>query len=1718
MVATNEQLEDFSRGNSNERIDLHLEVYNKTNDIGYVVVEEKINQILCATPHLRKSNTEIKDFFNNEHDITRRVNYLREIFNSDYTGVIVDSQMYWYKTYDNGILFCKGKSFTDREKENLISWEELTYHYEAMILLNQLKDKNEFPTNHTSQLSFNEDNNEKTMPDLEFTQEFVDKYLIEKSSEEKYQIYELFQKKCSTDEIVNFIKNLYGIGGANYTIRGSGIGVWFDHKGIKFNRGSWNDPSLIKQLFKWNYIAKRIKTLIKEDRYLNSKEKEEYPKWLKNTENERNFIETNENTEDEKENISVEENFEYQYKVGDRVYIGLDEYEILKIGTFDIELYDFSAPLFNRTMNIIEFETKLKENPANEHLIVKNIPTTNENYYGEYNDEVDLVEHILAVYKIEQFQVAFNSNENITMWDDEREWEGKEVFDFIFDEILVYNEDDTVNLVDNNDLKKLQEYRQKYEEKEQELENLIDKKVVIDGIEYSVYDINGDIVTLKNNDIPKWKEVSLDEIKSLLLEQENTEEQEETKTDTISTNKEKSNEQEQLSLFVPREHELTDRILEEFNSLDTSYKGTFYVNSIELDKWEHIKSNKRNLTICIKSDKCTGFNETSFTQFNTDKTDEIVLRESVESNAFLKYLSQDKDFSITITPDTLMVFWHNFDEKQYDLSVGKDNILSSINDIDNTEIIDNPKQIETTVVKKTRDKVANYVLHPEIPYEERINYKITDDDLGVGKPRERFRNNINAIKVLKKLEEEDRYATLEEQEILSKYVGWGGLSKSFEKNSDWNKEYEELGNLIGFDSNEYEKAKESVNTAFYTPPIVIKAMYKALENMGLKKGNILEPSCAIGNFIGLLPNNDDLKIYGVEIDEISGKIARQLYQKSSIAIEGFENVKYPNSFFDVAIGNVPFGDFQVYDKKYDKYHFLIHDYFFAKTIDKVRPGGIIAFITAHGTLDKKSENVRKYIAQRANLLGAIRLPNNVFKGAAGTEATTDIIFLQKRDSITDMIPDWVYLDNTEDGIVMNKYYVDNPNMVLGKMEIVSTRFGPSPECLPYEDKNLEELLDNAIKNIHAEITDYKLEELEEDKSIEADLNVKNFSYTIFDDKVYYRENSRMYPQDLSVTAENRIKGLINLRDCTRELIDMQLRNYSDEKITKQQEKLNNLYDDFIKKYGLINSRANASIFNNDNSYYLLCSLEILDENGNLLRKADMFSKRTIMAHKQAKNIENANDALIASIGEKAKVDLDYMSEISHKSKEELIKDLQGIIFKIPNEDKYVTADEYLSGNIREKIKEAELANKQEPIYDINLKYLNEAKPQDLNASEISVRLGTTWIPKEYYEEFMYELFSTSRYSQSKVHINYIENTNEWRIENKGYDSYNEKARTTYGTKRINGYKIFEETLNLRDVKIYDYIKDSEGHKKQVLNGKQTAIAQGKQEQIKQAFKDWVWSDPERRNILEQKYNELFNSIKPREYDGSSIIFDGINPEITLREHQKNAIARILYGGNTLLAHEVGAGKTYEMVAAAMESKRLGLCNKSLFVVPNHIIEQFASEFLQLYPSANLLVATKKDFETANRKKFCSRIATGDYDAIIIGHSQFEKIPISVNRQIRLLEDEIDEIMNSIESSKKDGANFTTKQLMKTKKNIEIKLQRLNDTSRKDNNVVTFEQLGVDKLFVDEAHYYKNLFLYTKMSNVSGINQTEAQKSSDLFMKCKYLDVYNAKILTNEYFI
>ena len=1423
MDRLNEQLEDISRGDSSERIDLRLNNYDPSQSkTHYVVVDEKINQILSTTPHLRKSNKEIKDFIQNEKDVAKRAEYLKGIFNKDYTGVIVDDQMYGYKTFDNGILFWKG-NFLSRDIESFVSWEDLTYHYDAMILLNQLNDRIEPLPSVTDQLSFIDENSEKSVFDLEFTQEFVDRYLTEQHCDTKFSIYEQFSKSLSTENNINYLKNLYGISGSTYTIKGAGIGVNTDYKGIRFNRGYF-DASAKEQLFKWNYIEKRIKILIHEDRYLNSKELEDYPKWLDEKDQEREFIEASNNLAQKIIVEPTEEKYDYQYHLGDKVYIGADEYEILSIGISNVVLYDFRYPLFNREMSKEEFDRKVQENPANDHL------------------------------KVKVSDIKDNANEE---------------------------------------------------------PSIIEENV-----------------------------------------------------------------KEEISLPIEEEPEVQE------------------------------------------------------------------------------------------------------------------------------------ENIVPVFEKKKSNKIRSFDIHPEIPIYDRNQFKITNDNLGEGSPREKFNNNVEAIRVLKKCEEENRFATPQEQEILSKYVGWGGLPQAFdEKDFSWSNEYSILKNLL--DEKEYSQARESTLTAFYTPPVVIRSMYKALENMGLKTGNILEPSCGVGNFIGMLPDSlEDCKLYGVELDSISGRIARQLYQKSTVAVQGYEDTNLPNSFFDVAVGNVPFGDFKVLDKKYDKHKFLIHDYFFAKTLDKVRPGGVIAFITSKGTLDKENPSVRKYIAQRADLLGAIRLPNNTFKANAGTEVTSDIIFLQKRDSITDIEPDWVYLGENDDGLKMNQYFIDNPEMILGNMEMISTRFGYDSACIS-DGENLGDKLERAISNIHAEVKEYELDDIgEEDNSIEADLTVRNFSYTLIDDKIYFRENSRMYPQELAMTTENRVKGLIEIRDCVRTLLEYQTEDYPDEDIKREQVKLNQLYDRFTKKYGLINSRGNNSAFSNDSSYYLLCSLEILDENGNLARKADMFTKRTIKPKTEITSVDNANDALIVSLSEKARVDITFMQQLCGKNMDEMLKELEGEIFNVPEygePNHWVTADEYLSGNVREKLKVAEKFVETDERFNVNVKYLKEVQPQDLSASEISVRLGSTWIPPEDIKVFIEYLLNPSNYACQNINVHYNEATSEWWIEGKNYDKYNIKATNTYGTGRASAYKIIEDNLNLKDTRIYDYYENENGKRVAELNKKETAIAQAKQEQIKLAFEEWIWKDPERRERLTKFYNERFNSIRPREYDGSHISFDGMNPEITLRKHQVNAIARILYGGNTLLAHEVGAGKTFEMVAAAMESKRLGLCNKSLFVVPNHIVEQFGQEFLQLYPSANVLVTTKKDFETANRKKFCSRIATGDYDAIIISHSQFEKIPMSVERQVTIIQKQIEDITLGIQDLKNNnGERFSIKQMEKTKKSLETRLAKLNDTSRKD-DVVTFEELGVDRIFVDEAHYYKNLFLYTKMRNVGGIAQTEAQKSSDLFMKCRYLD-------------
>ena len=1469
MGSSDELPSQLGTGNRESGSDIRLEYYDRTHEdksLPFFGRDEVINEILRTTPHLSASLEEIKDYYERNPDNKDRTEYIKSIFNNDYTELTLeDGRTVGYKTFENVLHLWEGK-YDSRTAQSFYDWAVIARHFEAMRLLGELSDSIKPLPSMDGQMTFILDGRaeEKKTSAFTFSQEIIDAVLANGSgfSEGKMRIYEQFEKSLSAKENADFLKNEYGWGGSYPVIIGAGIDESHDGKGITITKGIGKENPHIT--LSWSQVEKRIGELIRMDRYLNPKEKERYPQWLESQEERRAKIEETkrnreilsnappeqELAEKEPEEAEISQDVKYEYHLGDKVYIGASEYEILSVDDERVMLYDYDMPLFNKEFSRTEFDRKVRENPMNEHLIVKEEP-------AEERNETEEVQTNMGSMPIEDYR---------------------------------------------------------------------------------------EIVASQSG----------------------------------------------------------------FDSYDEMYHQGYRIGN-----------------------------------------------------------GYDKE------PEPVVPAWEQ------------------------------------------KKKVKGFDLHPDVSMAERHTFNLKENEVETVGKKERFRRNIMAIQLLKKCQEENRFATLEEQIILSKYVGWGGLSEAFdENNSAWATEYLELSSVLT--PEEYASARESTLTAFYTPPEVITAIYKAMEQMGFKEGNLLEPSCGIGNFIGMLPDTmQDSKIYGVELDTISAGIAQQLYQKTTIAAQGFEETNLPDSFFDGVVGNVPFGDFKVSDKRYDKHKFLIHDYFFAKSLDKLRPGGVMALVTSKGTMDKETLAVRKYIAQRAELLGAIRLPNNTFKGNAGTEVISDILILQKRDRLIDIEPDWVHLDTDENGIKMNSYFVQHPEMILGEMKMVSGRFGMEATCVPYENADLAAQLDEAVANIHGEITEYEAEEEleEEDNSIPADPAVRNFSYTVVDDKIYYRENSRMTPVEVSATAENRIKGMIAIRNSVRTLIELQTEDYPDSEIKAEQERLNRLYDTFSGKYGLINSRANTSAFSQDSSFSLLSALEIIGEDGELERKADMFSKRTIKPHTPVTSVDTASEALAVSLGEKATIDMDYMMELSGKSENEIFEDLKGVIFLNPlyeygnsYEPKYLMADEYLSGNVREKLKIAKNSAELYPEdYKVNVEALQKVQPKDLTASEISVRLGATWLPPDDVQEFIFHLLETPRYAQWNIKVHFSPFTSEWNIEGKSYDKGNVRAYNTYGTSRINAYKIIEETLNLKDVRIFDYIEDDEGKKKAVLNKKETAIAQSKQEMIKQEFQDWIWSDPERRERICKSYNEKFNSVRPREYDGSHIIFNGMNPEIELREHQKNAVAHILYGGNTLLAHAVGAGKTFEMVAAAQESKRLGLCNKSLFVVPNHLTEQWAAEYLQLYPAANILVATKKDFETKNRKKFCGRIATGDYDAVIIGHSQFEKIPMSIERQRAILEQQLEEITGGIAELKRNrGENFSIKQLEKSKKSIKQKLDKLNDQTKKD-DVVTFEELGVDRLFVDESHYYKNLYLYTKMRNVGGIAQTEAQKSSDLFMKCRYLD-------------
>jgi N12 class adenine-specific DNA methylase/predicted RNA methylase len=1591
-----EQSQTLGSGDSQSGSDLRLEYYDRSNEdksIPFFGGDDKIKAVLLSAPYLKATKTEIARYFENESDSEKRVEFVKSIFNNDATEITTpDGKQMGYKTYQNVLLLWEGEQ-DNKIAQAYYDWGVIAGHFEGMRLLGELRDTTKPLPSLEGQLEiFTAEAGEKA-PAFAFSQEIIDAVLTHGSgvSEGKMRIYEQFQKSLSAKENIDFLKNEYGWGGSYPIIIGTGIDESHDGKGIMLSRGFQdNAPRL---LLNWGKVEKRIGELIKLDRYLNSKEKEYYPTWLEKQEQikaeraaEREIREAIYTPPAEKETIPID--YEYKYSLGASVYIGADEYEILSFDENRVMLFDKQFPLFNKEMTRTEFDSKVKENPMNDHLKVAVQPEKEKQItkrdYSRYSPVMQ-----------EYFKIKDGHPDTIILF---------QIGDFY--------------------------------------EAMGDDAVTVSQA-LSLHNTTRRITDTERIDMCGFPSHRLETYTDMLLD--------------LGYN---------IGISSPNERESRDFILM------TSDRAHAPIQSEPIGGIDNSDLIGKELTL----------DNRNFIVERIDRNGDASMRDITfeDSNGFPIFRVEKADF-----------------------------VRSALE-------LSEKKELDAPVwERKQKAKAQTFDLHPEIPLADRYTFDLKNFELEEVGKKARFRRNTEAIRVLKQCEEGNRFATPEEQQLLAQYVGWGGIPEAFdENNAAWQSEYNELSQLLS--DEEYQSARESTLTAFYTPPVVISAIYKVMEQMKFKEGNILEPSCGIGNFIGMLPQSmQNSRVYGVEIDKISAGIAQQLYQRSSIAGQPFEQAEIPDSFFDAVVGNVPFGDFSVADKRYDKNHFLIHDYFFAKSLDKLRPGGVMALVTSKGTMDKENPAVRKYIAQRAELLGAIRLPNDTFKGNAGTEVVSDILIMQKRDRIIDIEPDWVHLNTDENGIRINSYFAEHPEMILGDMKIVTGRFGDETTCMPYENADLESLLDEAVSNIHGEITEYEAEENieEEDNSIPADPNVRNFSFTVLDDVIYFRENSRMSPVEVSATAENRIKGLIEIRNSVRTLLDLQTEDYPDSDIKAEQERLNKLYDGFTKKYGLINSRANTMAFSQDSSYSLLSSLEILDDEGNLERKADMFFKRTIKPHTPVTSVDTASEALAVSMGEKAGIDMEYMCQLSGKSEQEVFEELKGVIFLNPlygqgnpDEQKYLMADEYLSGNVREKFEVARRSAKLYPDdYNINVEALERAQPKDLTASEISVRLGATWIPTDIVQQFIYEFLDTPRYAQWKIKLHYSPYTSEWSIENKSYDTSNLKVYRTYGTDRINAYKIIEETLNLKDVRIFDYVEDEEGRKKPVLNKKETTIALQKQELIKEGFKEWIWKDPQRREKLCKLYNEKFNSTRPREYDGSHITFSGMNPEIELREHQKNAVAHILYGGNTLLAHAVGAGKTYEMTAAAMESKRLGLCSKSLFVVPNHLTEQWAAEFLQLYPAANILVATKKDFETKNRKRFCGRIATGDYDAIIIGHSQFEKIPMSVERQRIILEQQIDEITDGIRELKENrGENFSIKQLEKSRKSLKVKLQKLNDQSRKD-DVVTFEELGVDRLFIDESHYYKNLYLYTKMRNVGGIAQTEAQKSSDLFMKCRYLD-------------
>ena len=1464
--------------------------------------------------------------------------------------------------------------------EKQIKWR---YVKRPDYLLEQLADlgveKKEFPALDTVEVR-NEDF---------ITQDEIDYRLAGGSGFEhgKFRIYEYFMEGHDKKDNIAFLKNEYGTGGSSHALPGSDR-AHEDHdaKGIRLEKGNYGSP-YAKVLLNWNVVEKRIRELVQADKYLSPEGKEAYA----------------------------------QYKQEQAEKAMQKEQAKLEGGVTNQELD-------RETGTVAEGEPKA--------------PETGKTDIEQLNKRLSEMSAVVKICGALDRKDVVGWNEKtqaVTIADDERALEGKEVYDFLFAEAADYVMMQTIS---------------GETEKALEMDGLLK-----DAGQYAAH-YEGEPAIEQTEEPP----LTADDVQNLVLI--DREYIRGTRTTVYD-----------FECDIRGEHDKLQYTL----GYHDDGEG-FTIHTEKDDIWERMPEPElaRLEGILVREALYFKYHDKIAGAKSLEDMEEIRFSIMEEESPYFSAVSQR--------------IWGEYEQKNEELS----------NPMQESEVIAEPEPQNEAEAPKEQ---------PQIDKSGAVNFHIapeTEKSDGKGfAAKEKFRQNVEAIRTLEKIEGENRIATPEEQEILAKYVGWGGLADAFdETKTNWASEYQELKSLLS--AEEYDSARESTLNAHYTSPVIIKAIYDAMERMGFSKGNILEPAMGIGNFFGMLPEKmQESRLYGVELDGITGRIARQLYPNADVKITGFEKTDYPNDFFDVAIGNVPFGQYKVADRAYDKHNFLIHDYFFAKALDKVRPGGVVAFVTSKGTMDKKSPEVRKYLAQRAELLGAIRLPNTAFKENAGTEVTSDILFLKKRDRVIDIEPDWVHLCENEDGIAMNQYFADHPEMIMGKMEMVSGQFGMEATCTPDTTISLSKQLEKAISHIEGSIDEVEFDELDDElarEAIPADPGVKNYSYTIVDERVYYRENSIMKPVDVSETMEQRMKGMVQIRDCTQELIDYQLNEYPEDMIKSKQAELNELYDAFSKKYGLINSQTNKRAFNQDSSYCLLCSLEKLDDEGNFKGKADMFSKRTIKKAEVVTSVDTASEALAVSLGERARVDLTYMSELTGKSEEEVAKELARVIFQNPVTEKWETADEYLSGNVREKLATARVFAENRPEFAINVTALEGVQPKELDASEIEVRIGATWIEPKYIEDFMRETFETPDYlfDRNLVGVQYSDVTGQWNVKGKNADRGNSLVNMTYGTSRANAYRILEDSLNLRDTRIFDTIEE-DGKEKRVLNKKETMLASQKQEAIREAFKDWVFRDPERRQTLCAKYNELFNSTRPREYDGSHLKFPGMTPDITLRPHQLNAVAHQLYGDNTLLAHCVGAGKTFEMIAAAMESKRLGLCQKSLFVVPNHLTEQWASDFLRLYPGANILAATKKDFEPANRKKFCSRIATGDYDAVIIGHTQFEKIPLSMERQAAMIERQITEIEMAIEAVKAEkGERYTIKQMEKTKKSLDARLSRLNDTSRKD-NVVTFEQLGVDRLFVDESHNYKNLFLYTKMRNVAGIAQTEAQKSSDMFAKCQYMD-------------